>query len=101
MTVADACLIIVAQYTQSVERLEDVAARVPAELAVVIDTPEPVDRIREILASESGGGGEVKIVCGLAGELQAEVVLPRRYRVGPAIAMQLQAIAGARDVREV
>ncbi len=86
---------------QSVERLEDVAARVPAELAVVIDTPEPLDRIRAILADNAGGEGEVKIICGLAGEFQAEVLLPRRYRVNPTIAMRLQAVAGVRDVREV
>ncbi|MBL8659998.1 MAG: DNA polymerase III subunit alpha [Rhodospirillales bacterium] len=85
---------------QSVERLEDVAARVPAELAVVIDTPEPVERIRAILADNAGGEGEVKVICGLAGELQAEVVLPRRYRVGPEVVMRLQAVAGVRDLRE-
>ncbi len=86
---------------QSLEPLEAVAARVPAELAVVIDTPEPIERIRSLLAANAGGEGEVKIVCGLAGETQAEVVLPNRFRVGPAMTMALQTVAGVRDVREV
>jgi DNA polymerase-3 subunit alpha len=86
---------------QSVEPLEAVAARVPAELAIVIDTAEPIERIRTVLAASSGGEGEVKIVCGLAGETRAEVVLPNRFRVGPAVTMALQAVAGVRDVREV
>ncbi|MCU0894834.1 MAG: DNA polymerase III subunit alpha, partial [Rhodospirillales bacterium] len=86
---------------QSVEPLEAVAARVPAELAIVIDTPEPIERIRTVLAASGGGEGEVKIVCGLAGETRAEVVLPNRFRVSPAVTMALQAVAGVRDVREV
>ncbi|MGZ9033570.1 MAG: helix-hairpin-helix domain-containing protein, partial [Rhodospirillales bacterium] len=86
---------------QSVEPLEAVAARVPAELAVVIDTPEPVARIRAVLAANAGGEGEVRIVCGLAGETQAEVVLPHRFRVGLAMTMALQSVAGVRDVREL
>ena len=86
---------------QSVEPLEAVAARVPAELAIVIDTPEPIKRISAVLSANTGGEGEVRIVCGLAGETQAEVVLPQRYRVGPAVAMALQTVAGVRDVREV
>ncbi|MGZ8995721.1 MAG: OB-fold nucleic acid binding domain-containing protein, partial [Rhodospirillales bacterium] len=86
---------------QSLEPLDAVAARVPAELAIVIDTPEPIARIRSVLAANTGGEGEVRIVCGLAGETQAEVVLPQRYRVGPAIAMALQTVAGVRDVREL
>lgn len=86
---------------QSVEPLEAVAARVPAELAIVIDTPEPIERIRSLLSANTGGEGEVKIVCGLAGETQAEVVLPNRFRVGPAMTMALQSVAGVRDVREL
>lgn len=86
---------------QSVEPLEAVAARVPAELAVVIDTPEPIERIRSVLAANGCGEGEVRIVCGLAGETRAEVVLPHRYRVGPEVAMTLQSVVGVRDVREL
>ncbi len=86
---------------QSIESLDDVALRVPAQLEVVIDAAEPLATIRAVLADKPVGSGEVKLVCRLGGGNEAAIILPRRYAVSPAVALQLQALAGVRDVREV
>jgi len=86
---------------QSLEPLDQVAERLSANLAVFIDSPEPLPAIRDILIDKAAGRGQVKLVSWLEGGTEVEIGIPGRYAIGPAVALQLRGISGVRDVREV
>ena len=86
---------------QSIEPLDQVAERLTANLAVFIDSPEPLPAIRNILDDKAAGRGQVKLVSWIEGGTEVEIGIPGRYAISPAVALQLRGIPGVRDVREV
>jgi DNA polymerase-3 subunit alpha len=86
---------------QSIEPLDQVAERLTANLAVFIDSPEPLPAIRDVLIDKAAGRGQVKLVSWLEGGTEVEIGIPGRYAISPAVALQLRGIPGVRDVREV
>jgi DNA polymerase-3 subunit alpha len=86
---------------QSLEPLDQVVERLTANLAVFIDSPEPLPAIRDILIDKVAGRGQVKLVSWLEGGTEVEIGIPGGYAIGPAVALQLRSIPGVRDVREV
>ena len=86
---------------QSIEPLDQVAERLTANLAVFIDSPEPLPAIRNILDDKAAGRGQVKLVSWIEGGTEVEIGIPGRYAINPAVALQLRGIPGVRDVREV
>jgi DNA polymerase-3 subunit alpha len=86
---------------QSIEPLDQVAERLTANLAVFIDSAEPLTAIRDILVDKAAGRGQVKLVSWLEGGTEVEIALPGHYAISPAVALQLRGIPGVRDVREV
>jgi DNA polymerase III subunit alpha len=86
---------------QSIEPLDQVAERLTANLAVFIDSAEPLTAIRDILVDKAAGRGQVKLVSWLEGGTEVEIALPGHYAISPAVALQLRGLPGVRDVREV
>jgi DNA polymerase III subunit alpha len=76
-----------------VEPLEEVAASHAQSLRVVLDTPEPIERLAGRL--DEGGDGSVHIVLRLADRgHEVDVKLPGGYRVTPQVAGALQTVPG-------
>ncbi|HEX2255105.1 MAG TPA: OB-fold nucleic acid binding domain-containing protein, partial [Afifellaceae bacterium] len=76
-----------------VEPLEEVAASHAHLLRVVLDDPEPIERLAGRL--DEPGDGNVIVVLRLAGRGQEiDIKLPGGYRVTPQVAGALQAVPG-------
>ena len=86
---------------QAIEPLEAVAARAVSQLAIVIDSPTPLDALRSVLAGERGGTGEIRVISILSdADEEVEIDLPGRYAVNPGMLLRLRMIPGVIDVRE-
>jgi len=85
---------------QAIEPLEAMAARAVSQLAIVIDSTEPLDALRSVLAGERGGGGEIRLVSILEDAKEVGIGLPGRYAVNPGMLLRLRMIPGVLDVRE-
>jgi DNA polymerase-3 subunit alpha len=85
----------------AVDSLDDVLADMASDLEIAIDTGEVLPEIREILAVQPAGRGRVTLVSWLDTGAEVDVVLPRRWRIDPAVALKLKSLAGVREVQEV
>jgi DNA polymerase-3 subunit alpha len=96
---------------QSVEPLDEAAARMQRGLRVFLRDAQPlpgVARRLERLEKRNGGGngadageGEVSMVLLLQNGGEVEVKLPGRFKVSPQIAGAIKAVAGVVDVQQI
>ena len=82
---------------QTVEPLDQAAAKLQKGLRVFLRDPAPIEPIARRL--EDKGDGEVNVVLLLDGGTEVEVKLPGRYKVSPQIAGAIKAVPGVLDVR--
>ena len=81
---------------QSVEPLEQAAARLQKGLRVFVRDGAPLEHVAKRL--ESKGDGEVSMVLMLGGATEVEVKLPGRFKVSPQIAGAIKAVPGVERV---
>jgi DNA polymerase-3 subunit alpha len=87
---------------QSVEPLDEAAARTQRGLRVFLRNEEPIATVARRLepmrngrnGPEQGGDGEVSMVLMLQNGSEVEVKLPGRFKVSPQIAGAIKAVAG-------
>jgi DNA polymerase-3 subunit alpha len=77
---------------QSVEPLDQAAARMQKGLRVFLRDPAPLGPVAKRLADK--GDGEVIVVVQLAGGTEVDVRLPGRFKVSPQIAGAIKAVPG-------
>jgi DNA polymerase-3 subunit alpha len=77
---------------QSVEPLDQAAARMQKGLRVFVRDPAPLEPVAKRLADK--GDGEVIVVVQLAGGTEVDVRLPGRFKVSPQIAGAIKAVPG-------
>jgi DNA polymerase-3 subunit alpha len=77
---------------QSVEPLDQAAARMQKGLRVFLRDPAPLEPVAKRLADK--GDGEVIVVVQLAGGTEVDVRLPGRFKVSPQIAGAIKAVPG-------
>jgi DNA polymerase-3 subunit alpha len=81
---------------QTVEPLDQAAAKLQKALRVFLRDPAPVEAVSKRL--EPKGDGEVSMVLMLAGGAEVEVRLPGRFKVSPQIAGAIKAVPGVVQV---
>ncbi|MDX1483158.1 MAG: DNA polymerase III subunit alpha, partial [Alphaproteobacteria bacterium] len=86
---------------QAIEPLDAAVARAAPGVKVSLGGSEALARLREIMAEAAGGKGEVSLVLGLDGGREVEIALPGRYGLSPAALMDLKAVPGITEVREI
>ncbi len=86
---------------QSIEALDEVVRRIPADIEIAIDSALPLPMIRRILDAHTGGRSRVRLVSWLDAGTEVEIGLPGRCRSDPGLALRLKALPGVRDVQEV
>jgi len=84
---------------QSVEPLEQAAAKMQKELRIHLQSEKPIESILKRL--ESRGEGEIVLVLQLQGGGEADIRLPGRYKVSPQIAGAIKAVPGVVQVEAV
>jgi len=72
-----------------------------AGMRVWLDRTEAVPHIRQILAKEGRGRGQVTLVPRLDAAQAVEITLPGRFQVGPRLAQALKVVPGVERVEEV
>jgi DNA polymerase-3 subunit alpha len=91
---------------QSIQSLDEVAAKHAAGLCVWLDGPEPVADIRRILSQGNGakGLGRAKVAIVVRqplGGCEVEITLPGRFALTPAVREAIARTPGVADLREV
>jgi DNA polymerase III subunit alpha len=89
---------------QTVEPLEQAAAKMQKGLRVFLRDEKPLDAVSHRLANVGGPGaadGEVNLVLMLAAGAEVEIRLPGRYKVSPQIAGAIKAVPGVVEVQAV
>ena len=87
---------------QSIQSLDEVAAKHAAGLRVWVDGPEPVADIQRILGQGRGGRADVAIVVRrptLGREV--EITLPGKFALTPAVREAIAMTPGVAELREV
>jgi DNA polymerase-3 subunit alpha len=84
---------------QSVEPLDQAAARQQKGLRVFLRDPAPLDSLARRL--DGKGDGEVNVVLLLDGGAEVEVRLPGRFKVSPQIAGAIKAVPGVVQVEAI
>ena len=82
---------------QSVEPLDQAAAKLQKGLRVFVRDATPLDSVVRRL--EPKGDGEVSMVLMLDGGSEVEIKLPGRFKVSPQIAGAIKAVPGVVEVR--
>jgi DNA polymerase-3 subunit alpha len=86
---------------QGVEPLDDAIAHAAPGLKVTVSEAAALGPLREVLAASAGGRGEVNLILPYAPGMEAEISMPERYSVSPAVLMDLKALPGIAEVREI
>jgi DNA polymerase-3 subunit alpha len=81
---------------QSVEPLEQAAAKLQKGLRVFLSDCAPLEDVAKRL--DAKGDGEVSMVLMLGGDTEVEVKLPGRFNISPQIAGVLKAVPGVERV---
>ena len=81
--------------------LDAVAQDAGAGMRVWLDRTEAVPHIRQILAKEGRGRGQVTLVPRLDAAQAVEITLPGRFQVGPRLVEALMGVAGVERVEEI
>jgi DNA polymerase III subunit alpha len=84
---------------QSVEPLDQAAARLQKGLRVFLRDQAPLDPVARRL--EGKGDGEVNVVLQLGGGTEVEIRLPGRFKVSPQIAGAIKAVPGVLQVEVI
>jgi DNA polymerase-3 subunit alpha len=87
--------------TQSLEPLDEVALRAALTLMVVLDGPDAVPPLHDLLDREGKGRGRVKLVARTGDDTEITVDLGGRYKVSPEIMMAVKSLRGVAEVHEV
>jgi DNA polymerase III subunit alpha len=83
---------------QSVERLDQAAAKLQKGLRVFVSSDQPIEGVAKRL--EPKGDGEVSMILILGdGAAEVEVKLPGRYKVSPQVAGAIKAVPGVIEVQ--
>ena len=82
---------------QSVELLEQAAAKLQKGLRVFLRDGAPLENVAKRL--DAKGDGEISMVLQLGGGTEVEVRLPGRFKVSPQIAGAIKAVPGVLDVQ--
>ncbi|GAB6053485.1 DNA polymerase III subunit alpha [Magnetospira thiophila] len=85
----------------SVELLDKVAGETDAGLTLRLDRPEALPGLRDLLAGEKRGRGEIRLLSRLEDQTEVEVRLPDRYAVSPTLVQSLTFLDGVIEVVEV
>jgi DNA polymerase-3 subunit alpha len=86
---------------QSVEPLEQVAARTASSLVITIGSAEPLTLIKDSLASNPSGSCRIKLVCWIENVQEVELDIPGGYAVGPDVLARLRQVPGVYDVQQL
>jgi DNA polymerase-3 subunit alpha len=86
---------------QSVEPLEQVAARTASNLVITIGSAEPLTLIKDSLASNPNGSCRVKLVCWIENVQEVELDIPGGYAIGPDVLARLRQVPGVYDVQQL
>jgi DNA polymerase-3 subunit alpha len=86
---------------QSVEPLEQVAARTASNLVITIGSAEPLTLIKDSLAGNPSGSCRVKLVCWIENAEEVELDIPGGYAIGPDILARLRQVPGVYDVQQL
>jgi DNA polymerase-3 subunit alpha len=86
---------------QSVEPLEQVAARTASNLVITIGSAEPLTVIKDSLVGNPSGSCRVKLVCWIENVQEVELDIPGGYAVGPDVLARLRQVPGVYDVQQL
>jgi DNA polymerase-3 subunit alpha len=86
---------------QSVEPLDQIAARTASSLVITIGSAEPLTLIKDSLAANPGGSCQVKLVCWIENVQEVELDIPGGYAVGPDTLAKLRQVPGVYDVQQL
>ena len=86
---------------QSVELLDQVAARTASSLVITIGSAEPLTLIKDSLADNRSGSCRVKLVCWIEAAQEVELDIPGAYAIGPDVLARLRQVPGIYDIRHL
>ncbi len=86
---------------QELVALDGAVAQAAPGLKVALTETTALDRVREIVGAAPRGKGEISLVLGLGGGAEVEMQLPGRFAVPAAAVMELRAVPGVAEVREI
>lgn len=86
---------------QSIEPLDQVAARTAANLLITVGSSDHLPELRAGLGGESRGGCRVKLLCWIDGGREVEVEVPGSYAIGPDALARIRGLPGVYDVQEL
>jgi DNA polymerase-3 subunit alpha len=83
---------------QDARRLDEAAAESAADLRVWLARPDAIDTLAVMLGREAGGKGVITLLPRVAGPVDVEVRLSKRYNATPRLAQALKALPGVERV---
>ncbi len=86
---------------QDLEPLERAAAKAVGGVAVVVDSPAPLATLKDVLAGQRRGRGQVRVISRLGEGSEVEIELPGGYAVSPQVLRAVRAIPGIVEAREI
>ncbi|NKC31368.1 DNA polymerase III subunit alpha [Falsiroseomonas selenitidurans] len=86
---------------QEVEALDKVAQGIGQGIRLWLDQTAAVDHIRQVLAREGGGRGEVRLVPITGPGQEVEIILPGRFNVSPRLMQAMKVLPGVSEVAEL
>ncbi|MED5395094.1 MAG: OB-fold nucleic acid binding domain-containing protein, partial [Pseudomonadota bacterium] len=86
---------------QGFEPLDRAAAGAELGIKVVIDSPDPLPSIKQILADAGRGKGRVEVVSRLDHGIEAQLTLQGKYAVSPDVLLAVKAVSGIIEALEI
>ena len=86
---------------QDLEPLERAATEAAGGFAVVVDSLAPLAALKEVLAGQRRGRGQVRVISRLGEGNEVEIELPGGYAVSPHVLRAVRAIPGIVEAREI
>jgi len=86
---------------QDLEPLERAAAKAAGGVAVVVDSPAPLAALKDVLAGQRRGSGQVRVISKLGEGSEVEIELAGGYAVSPQVLRAVRAIPGIIEAREI
>src|SRR3546814_14819973 len=79
---------------QSLEPLDNAAARASKGLDIHLSTPGPLESLKSLLAREGRGRGQIRLVVALEDGQEVEFDLGQGFRLWPEIRQAIKAVPG-------
>ena len=79
---------------QSVEPLDNAAARASSGLDLHLTSPGPLESLKSLLAREGRGRGHIRLVLALDDGQEVEFDLGQSYRLSPEVRQAIKAVPG-------